>query len=183
MIKDVNFMPSKKEKSLIISLNSKIYPFEIILGAAYSFIDRAYVFLDGDPNKNIKISFKSKERDSNLKKISGDFQNELLNQSLRKQISDSNKVIREYIVANAILGSMTPKSDVQKCSSENIVDKAKTNKDDMGLELEKDKDLLKELKKLEKEFSGSDVNFDFNDDKMGIAMSWEDKYGKNKKDK
>lgn len=176
-------MAFKKEKSLTINLNSKVYPLEVVLGAAYSFIDRVYVYLDGDPDKIIKISFKSKDGDSNIKKIAGDFQNELLNQALRRQISENNQVIREYIVANAILGSMTPKADPQKCSSDKIVDVKDKNKSDLGLELEKDKDLLKELKKLEKEFAVSEKNFDFNDDKMGIAMSWEDKYGKNKKTK
>ena len=77
-----------------IELNSKIYPLEAVLNACYSFIERAYVFLDGDSRKGQTIvSLKGKRRLSSkkLEVLKGEFMNELLHCSLRYTISKNNK--------------------------------------------------------------------------------------------
>lgn len=173
-------MPSGK-KSLIFKLNAKIYPLETILGTAYSFLDKVYVFLDGDPEKSIKVFLSAKEETpaAVFKKIAGEFRNELINQSLRHRVSVFNKSIREYIVAGAILGAVQNPPEVEGAP---VKKKSAKKEENLGLNLEKDKNLLKELKKLEKEFSsGSD--FDFKKDEFGIAVPWEEKFGKKKKTK
>lgn len=131
----------KKTKSQIaVIINPKIYPLEAVYGAAYVFLDRAYLKLDGDPEKKILVLIKSKENYSKkkLENLASDFLNELLSYGLRYQISKNNRKIREYIVGTAILSALGE-----------------------GGEEEKNKE-------------------DWQKDTMGIAVPWEEKYGKKK---
>ena len=68
-------------KEIKIAVNPKIYPLEAIYGAAYVFLDRAYVFLDGNPKTKIMVSIKSKDEENFGKadKIKSEFLNELVN--------------------------------------------------------------------------------------------------------
>jgi len=97
-----------------INLNSKIYPLEAILNACYTFIDRAYIFLDSDSKRGqIKVSIKGKHRlsEKQLESLHGEFMNELLHCALRCAISKNNKKIREYIIGRALY-SVLPTSDL-----------------------------------------------------------------------
>ena len=124
-----------------IKLNSKIYPLEVILSACYVFIDRAFIFLDGDFKKDlIKVSIKGKRglSEKQLEWLRGEFMNELLHCALRYKISKSNKKIREYIIGRAIYSALPTKSE---------------------------------------ELSG------YQEDPLGIAIPWEEKFGKKGKKK
>lgn len=91
---------------LKFSLNSQVFPLEAVCATGYSFIDRAYIYLDkkGD---NILVSLKPKEGNKfNLKALEGEFRNELLHNTLRMKISQDNAKIREYIVSQAIYSSL-----------------------------------------------------------------------------
>ena len=94
----------KKENKIVVFLNSKLYSLEAVYGAAYVFLDRAYVYLEEAPKSKIKVTLKGKSRltGKGLEILKDEFLNELLNFSLREQISKSNKKIREYIVARAL---------------------------------------------------------------------------------
>ena len=98
---------SKKQNQIIIKVNPKVYPLEAVYGASYVFLDRAYIFLEGDPKKEIRVRLKAKEETGKgrLKDLIGEFQNELLNYALRNEISKRNAKIREYIVAQALFAS------------------------------------------------------------------------------
>ncbi|MBL7130721.1 MAG: His-Xaa-Ser system protein HxsD, partial [Candidatus Omnitrophica bacterium] len=78
-----------------------------IYGACYVFIDRAYIFLDGDSKKEIKIYIKGKRKFplQKLKRLVGEFQNELLNYALREKIGKNTRKIREYIVGKALFSA------------------------------------------------------------------------------
>ncbi|MBU1499806.1 His-Xaa-Ser system protein HxsD [Patescibacteria group bacterium] len=91
-----------------ITVSLKIYPLEAIYGAAYVFLNRAYIFLDEKKKGEILITLKPKEKmaDKQLKALSGEFHNELLNYSLRNQISQNNRKLREYIVSRALIGAL-----------------------------------------------------------------------------
>lgn len=128
---------------MILRLNSKIYPLEAILNTCYTFIDRAYVFLDNDSERErIIVSLKGKQKVSSrkLEQLEGEFMNELLHCALRCQINKNNKKIREYIIGRALCSALpTP-------------------------------DLFTSSEKL-----------DYQEDPLGIAIPWEEKYGKKKK--
>jgi len=94
-----------KENQIVFWLNSKNYSLEAIYSTAYVFLDRAYVFLDGDPEKEVSVCLKGKEKLNSLQleAMEGEFLNELLNCLLRFKITQNNQKIREYIVASALV--------------------------------------------------------------------------------
>lgn len=94
-----------KENQIVFWLNSKNYPLEAVYNTAYIFLDRAYVFLDGDPEKEISVCLKGKEKlgSLQLEAMKGEFLNELLNCLLRFKIAQNNQKIREYIVVSALV--------------------------------------------------------------------------------
>jgi len=90
-----------------ITVDPEIYPLEAVYGAAYVFIDRAYVFLDKTREGRIVIRFKSKEADKlNTEIVKDEFSNELLNYTHRIHIAKRNKKIREQIVERALFASV-----------------------------------------------------------------------------
>ena len=107
----------EKDNQIIFSLNAKFYSLEAVCAAAYVFIDRAYVFLDGDPKKVIEVSLKGKAKLSKveLEGLRGEFLNELLDYILRIQISQKNQKIREYIVASILLSAIPQNSSSDSC--------------------------------------------------------------------
>ena len=106
----------KGNNQIKVTVDSKIYPLEAVYGAAYVFLDKAYLRLDGDPKKKIIVIIKGKKKLSKkeTEKLAGDFLNELLNYSLRYQISKRNKRIREYIVGTALLGAVGEEPEEEK---------------------------------------------------------------------
>ena len=134
---------SKKKNQLLISLNPKIYPLEAVYGACYVFIDRAYLFLDGNPRKKIKVFIKGKEElnSKELEKLAGEFKNEILNYTLRLSIAKNTKKIRETIVEKALFSALPHEEIVAEEKEEKV----------------------------------------FEEDPLGIAVPWEEKYGKKKK--
>jgi His-Xaa-Ser system protein HxsD len=92
---------------LTLALDKGIYPLDVIYGAAYIFIDRAYVLLgkSGD-TITVEISAKIKATsDEALRAMVGEFSNELLSQALRKKITRDNQQILETIVSQALAGA------------------------------------------------------------------------------
>jgi len=126
-------------------INPELYSLSAIYGAAYVFIDKVYIHLDGDPNKKIEIYFKSKENLSpkDLEVIVGDFENELLNYALREKIVKANQKVREHIIAQALLSPLYAFSE--------LADKAE------------DQNYL--------------------EDPLGIAQTWEERFGQKSKKK
>ena len=57
--------------SVILNINAKIYALETIYSAAYVFLDRAYILLDGDPENEVIIELKPKAEE-NLEKLGGE---------------------------------------------------------------------------------------------------------------
>jgi His-Xaa-Ser system protein HxsD len=134
-----------KNDTLEISLSTKVYPLEAIYGTCYVFIDRAYLFLDGDPKKEIKVSIKGKETLSKkqLEALAGEFLNELLSATLRANLDKETKKIRQHIVEQAIFSAVGPEIETGEVVEETV---------------------------------------NYEDDPLGIAVPWEDKYGDSKKD-
>lgn len=90
-----------------LRLDAGLYPLDVVYGASYVFIDRAYVLLgrDGDA---ITVDFASKDEGADeaaLRALAGDFSNELLSQALRRRITESNGPLLEAIVSAALAGA------------------------------------------------------------------------------
>lgn len=91
------------ENILELTIDTNIFPKEIILKAAFNFLDRWYFFFKFDENKNMILQLtKRAENDENLEKIIENFSDTLLETYLRDKLEKDNKVIRETIVNKAI---------------------------------------------------------------------------------
>ncbi len=131
-----------QENQISFYLNAKIYPIEAIHAAAYVFVDRCFVYLSGDSEKEMIVFLKGKKRmdKKQLAFLQGEFLNEILNIMLREKIFKNNKTILEYIVGGAITAALGNKMEKKP-------QKGKTKK------IEQEIAHLK--KELEKDFGGN----------------------------
>lgn len=85
------------------TLNEELYPREAILGAAYLFVDRCFIFLERPADKQIEVRLKCKTKPSTeaLEQLAGDFANALLDQVVRFHVSERTGRLREYTMARA----------------------------------------------------------------------------------
>lgn len=138
-------MPQAKiqNNTLKFSLNLQNYPLEAIYGAAYVFIDKAYLFLDSRSAKKIEVSLKGRKKltKKQFESLKGEFLNELLNYTLRTNLTKHNRKIREYVVSQALFSAL------------------------------REGGVVKEDK------------IEYQDDPLGIAVPWEEQYGKESKTK
>lgn len=141
----LNSKISEKENEIIVLVNPLLYPIEAIYGASYVFLDRVYLFLDGDPKKSVAVRLRGKEKmtSKQLKDMAGEFYNEILNYTLRDKISKNNQKLREYIMARTLFTAPQSKIAPQR---------------------------------------ESPTPKDWQEDKLGLALPWDQRYGaKNKK--
>lgn len=87
---------------LIVSVNPKIYSLDVVYYAAYVLMDRAYVILGGDPERNILVELKPKD-DIDLEILGREFNNELLNYSVYMKQSERNQRLREAILGRVLM--------------------------------------------------------------------------------
>jgi len=119
-------------------IDSNIFSKEIVLKAAYNFLDRGYFFFRTDW-ANIVLQFTKREDEkSNAKDIISDFSDELLSVMLRDNLEKDNKEIREKIVWAAISNSL----DSNHFTSINT----EVNQENNQIDFDKDIDeILKEI--------------------------------------
>ena len=91
-----------KDNQITVIVNPKIYPLETVYSAAYVFMDRAYIVLDGDPEKEILVKMKLKEEGS-LENMGNEFNNELLNYADYLSRAKETKKLREMFLQRAII--------------------------------------------------------------------------------
>ena len=135
------------DDSVILNINAKLYALETVYSAAYVFLERAYVLLDGDAEKEIQVILKPKlklKENEDLEKLGGEFFNELINYSDYKARAKETKNIREMLLQRAMI----------------------TN-DPSILQDYDDNEFKEILEELDDEL----------DDPEGIAIPWEEKYG------
>lgn len=94
-------------KSINVDIKTSVYPLEAIYAASYQFIDRAYIRLDEKGKGTIRVILEPKEdaKPAAIKRLAGDFRNELLHHGLRLKVSSANQKIREYVVTRALLSA------------------------------------------------------------------------------
>jgi len=90
----------------IISINPKLYPLSVIYSAAYWLLDRVHVIIDGDPETEILVEIRPKDKKVDLKEIGYEFNDELINYSVYTVQATRNKRLREMIVEKALMGNI-----------------------------------------------------------------------------
>ena len=150
----ISFNLNKKDSSIIIKVNPKIYPLHTIYSASYVFLDKCYIMLDGDPKKEIMVELRLKEN-SNLELdiLAKEFFNELLNYAFYEEQSRKNAPLRNTLLKAALIGNIIEEE------SENISEQIIENNDEDWSKIE-------------------DIDEEDFDDPEGIAIPWEEKYGK-----
>jgi len=91
-----------KNRVVVVRINGKIFPLDLIYSAAYSVLDRAYVILDGDPNKEIYAILKPRNFRGKLEELGHIFYNELLNAAFFTVQLVRNRELREALVRATI---------------------------------------------------------------------------------
>ena len=90
-----------------ILLNSNIYKLQSIYAAGYVFLDRAYMLLDQDKDKNIEVYIFPKNGEE-PKKIGLEFYNELLNYAHYFSRTENNAAALKTIMQR-VMFSVNPK--------------------------------------------------------------------------
>lgn len=93
----------------VLKVNPRIYPLELVYSAAYIMIDKAFILLDGDPDKSVVVEIRKKKKDQDLNDLIRQFNEELLNYAVYKVQSEKNKKLREIILYRALLTNTIPK--------------------------------------------------------------------------
>ena len=149
-------------------VDTRIYPMDAVLGAAYVFIDRAYVMLDQPGANRIRVELCGKRplSDNALTALCGDFLNELLGQVLRERSAKRYGRLREALLAKALF-SAAPGLAAE--GGESVEAVAPPAAPAAGADA-----VVPSLDDL------PDESVDYLDDPLGIAMPWEEKFGKKK---
>ncbi|MDD5769648.1 MAG: His-Xaa-Ser system protein HxsD [Candidatus Gracilibacteria bacterium] len=124
-------------------IDKNLFSKDIVLKAAYGFLDLGYFFFKLDENENIIMQFTKKSGvKKEPKEIIGDFSDELLNVYLRDKLEHDNKEIREKIVGTAIANSIDSKGFVEFDTDKQNND----NKEQNQIDFDKDIDeILREI--------------------------------------
>lgn len=142
-----------KGGSVVLSVNPKVYPLGAVYSAAYVFLDRAYVLLDGDPKKEILVELKPKKKE-NLENLGRDFNNELINYAEYNKRAKETQKIRKILLERAL-----------------VTNDPSISADFISKEDNKFEELMDDLEDDQNHF----------EDPQGIAIPWEEKYGNKSK--
>jgi len=91
-----------KDGSIFFSVNPKIYPMDVIFSAAYVFTDKNYIILDGNPEEEIVVEIKPKEKVEDMGKIAMEFNNELVNYGAYAVQAARNAHLRHIIMQKVL---------------------------------------------------------------------------------
>lgn len=107
------------ERRVRFEISEDIYDLDAILGAAYLFVDRCYVWLDRVADRRVLVALRTRDAadEATLEALAGEFSNELLNQALRKRVGEANGKLREFILARALFAADGP-STIDKLLAE-----------------------------------------------------------------
>ena len=98
------------EGSVTLTVDVAVYPLEAVYGAAYIFIDRCYVLLDCPKADQVSVTLADKKGAADaeaLRRMVGEFANELLTQAWRQKIVEENRVILETVTTQALAGALS----------------------------------------------------------------------------
>lgn len=140
-----HFLKENSDKNTFeLLIDTRIFPNDIILKAAYNLLDKWYFFFKLDENGNIILEFTRKpDIDEDPRFILGEYTDELLDVYLRDKLEKDNKTIRETIVEKAINGPLDIENFVSldtNARQQNEIDFDK-DIDEILKEIENDPDL------------------------------------------
>jgi His-Xaa-Ser system protein HxsD len=102
---------NKEGNYVLISINPKIYPLDVVYGASYVLMDKAYILIDGDPDEEILIELSPKDKKAELDILAKEFNEELLNYAAYKTQAEKNKDIKRMILQRVLLTNINPEEE------------------------------------------------------------------------
>ncbi len=164
-------MPAKKVKgepvqvasdgtgAAVLTVHKTLYPKDVLFGTAFAFLDRCYVHLDMADADHVRVSLRVKPGLAGLtaEEAAGEFGNEMVNQAVRLRLAKATEAVRTEIVKRAIGESLPAPAPASSRTPP------------------PPPDLPPEVAKI---LAEEDDSLDFLDDPLGIAVPWEEKYGK-----
>ena len=90
-------------KAALVTVNAKIYSLAVVRASAYSMLDEAYFFLDGDGAK-ITVELRSKA-DTDAAGLADKFLDRLMNYAVYADQAAENRKLRETILTTALLSA------------------------------------------------------------------------------
>ncbi len=166
-------MADSATKGLSLDIDTGVYSLDAVQAAAYTFTDRAYVRIARRGAKGVGVSIQPKDKKADLQVLAGDFHNELLHETLRRKVSESNKKIREFIVTKALVSAQIPSEPPQEAAPQEGASEGEAPAP-QAQPAAVDPDLEKEIEKLLKEIEKSGPG---GKDPLGVAVPWEKKFG------
>lgn len=136
-----------EKASAVVEVKTALYGLEAVYRACYTFLDRSYIKLEGDPQGSIQVHVGLKpDAKLTLEALQGELQNELIHQALRLKVATSNQKLRDYIVTQAL------------ASAEGVSAPARAQSAPQSPDSQLDENLEKEIEKLlaEVEAQGAD---------------------------
>lgn len=132
--KDVeNIKINKRDNAVIVSVNPSIYPLEVVYSAAYMFLDKVYVFIDGNTDKEILVKLKPKNKGEDLEELAGLFNNELVNYSVYVIQAARSSSIRDAIIRVALAVEKTGEPEEESDTEEESDEEKSFVEDPLGI--------------------------------------------------
>ena len=105
-----NIRIDSSDNSILLNVNSAVYPLDVIFSVSYIFIEDNYIVLDKEKD-NILVQIKPKNRNNNLNRLAGKFFNELATYTEYKNQLGKNRHVRDDIIKKVLLSNVFEKSD------------------------------------------------------------------------
>ncbi|MEM5793012.1 MAG: hypothetical protein QXY45_01460 [Candidatus Aenigmatarchaeota archaeon] len=102
MVDNLEIHPDK----VIVSVNPKFYSLDVVYSSIYTFLDNCYCKIDGDPNEEILVELKPKEKDD-PEILGRKFNNELINYAALEIRGLKTQDMRLEIVKRALASHRT----------------------------------------------------------------------------
>jgi His-Xaa-Ser system protein HxsD len=93
---------NKDENSVIVKINPVLYNINIVYSAAYVFLDKAYILLDGDPNTQVIVKITPKQNED-LERLGKEFMNELIKFGFYKYQNTETMTLRSLILKRVLM--------------------------------------------------------------------------------
>jgi His-Xaa-Ser system protein HxsD len=90
-----------KPSNLVLDFDTGVYRLAALKKAAYKFGDRCFIHIETTDDHRIRVTLQPKRVIDNLDHLSGEFQNEVLDQELREAVAQETEGIRNLLLAQA----------------------------------------------------------------------------------
>jgi hypothetical protein len=127
MVSDSEFIQAdEKKKLVVVKINPKVFPIDLVYSASYSIMSRAYVILDGSPDGTIYAMLKPRSFKGSLEELGQEFYDELVSAAFHTVQFVRNKEIRDAMISS-LSPLQTDEEDIAKIWEEKFGEGSERN--------------------------------------------------------